>query len=99
MGSGQTIVKGLTAPFFLTWADATQASILVPEREGFLAFQPAGPLLMGIGFIPFRQGHYHRRDDSRTGRTTVDPTYFYQVKKTPFGGALPLSSCGFKFGI
>jgi hypothetical protein len=23
--------------------------------------------------------------------TTVDPTYFYQVKDTPFGGALPLS--------
>ena len=50
-----------------------------------LALQPAGPLLMGIGFIPF---------DKVTGAgkadTTVDPTYFYQVKDTPFGGTLPL---------
>jgi hypothetical protein len=30
------------------------------------------------------------RAASRTD-TTVDPTYFYQVKDTPFGGALPLS--------
>src|SRR5208337_2538707 len=97
----QTIVSGLTAPFFLTWSDATQTSLLVAERDPanritvinvaakssqvavsgvpfrpssvtipapgqmlicsdqvvseaiFLAFQPAGPLLMGIGFIPF----------------------------------------------
>ena len=28
-----TIAKGLTAPFFLTWADAAQDSLLVPQRD------------------------------------------------------------------
>lgn len=49
------------------------------------AFQPAGPLLMGIGFIPF-----DKITPSGKADTTVDPTYFYQVKDTPFGGTLPL---------
>jgi hypothetical protein len=137
-GSRQTIVKGLTAPFFLTWADATQASLLVPERDpanritsinvaaktsqvvasgvpfrpssvaviapgqmlicsdqiieetNFLAFQPAGPLLMGIGFIPFDKVITIAGPLQGLADTTVDPTYFYQVKDTPFGGALPL---------
>jgi len=48
-------------------------------------FQPAGPLLMGIGFIPF-----DKVKPSGLADTTVDPTYFYQVKNTPFGGTLPL---------
>ena len=132
-GARQPLAKGLTAPFFLTWLDAGQTSLLVPQRDPannitminvaaatsqvvasgvpvrpssvavatpgeilicsdqvieqlvLTAFQPAGPLLMGIGFIPF---------DKVTGAgladTTVDPTYFYQVKNTPFGGTLPL---------
>ncbi|HEV2351324.1 MAG TPA: hypothetical protein VG028_15915 [Terriglobia bacterium] len=137
-GSRQTIVKGLTAPFFLTWSDSTQTSILVPERDpanritlinvagksaqvavsgvpfrpssvtvptpgqmlicsdqiieevDFLAFQPAGPLLMGIGFIPFDKVITIVGPTLGLADTTVDPTYFYQVKDTPFGGALPL---------
>jgi hypothetical protein len=48
-------------------------------------FQPAGPLLMGIGFIPF-----DKIKPSGLADTTVDPTYFFQVKDTPFGGTLPL---------
>jgi hypothetical protein len=48
-------------------------------------FQPAGPLLMGIGFIPF-----DKVTSSGLADTTVDPAYFYQVKDTPFGGTLPL---------
>jgi hypothetical protein len=28
-----TIAKGLTAPFFLTWADAAQDSLIVPQRD------------------------------------------------------------------
>src|SRR5262249_29397551 len=100
-GARQTIVKGLTAPFFLTWLDAAQTQLFVPERDpanritlvnvltsssqviisgvptrpssvamtipGELlirsdqvieqaefapGFQPAGPLFMGIGFVP-----------------------------------------------
>src|SRR4029077_16369087 len=52
---------------------------------GIGILQPAGPLLMGIGFIPF-----DKVKPSGLADTTVDPTYFYQVKDTPFGGALPL---------
>ena len=48
-------------------------------------FQPAGPLLMGIGFIPF-----DKVLGTGLADTTSDPTYFYQVKNTPFGGTLPL---------
>lgn len=48
-------------------------------------FQPAGPLLMGVGFVPF---------DKVTGvglaDTTVDPSYFFQVHNVPFAGTLPL---------
>ncbi len=57
----------------------------VIERVDFtpVLFQPAGPLLMGVGFIPFDkvQG---------SGLATTDPGYFYQVTNVPFGGSLPL---------
>lgn len=46
-------------------------------------FQPAGPLLMGIGFIPFDKVQ-------ASGLATTDPGYFYQVTNVPFGGTLPL---------
>jgi hypothetical protein len=49
-------------------------------------FQPTGPLLMGIGNIPFDKVTVAGLAD-----TSVDPTYFYQVKNTPFGGTLPLT--------
>ena len=137
-GSRQTIVKGLTAPFFLRWLDATQSLLLVPERDpanridlinvstktyqiiagGFPARpssvalpgpnqmlvcsdqvidlymlaplpQPSGPLLMGIGFIPF-DNIAQLGPTKGLADTTVNPTYFYQVKNTPFGGTLPL---------
>lgn len=132
-GSRTPMKTGMTAPFFLSWADAAKTSLFVPERDPanritsinvtnfasqvvaasvpvrpssvalsspgtmlicsnaeieqltFLPFQPAGPLLMGIGFIPF-----DKITASGLADTTGDPTYFYQVKNTPFGGALPL---------
>ncbi|HLN90130.1 MAG TPA: hypothetical protein VK253_08695 [Candidatus Binatia bacterium] len=137
-GSKETIVKGLTAPFFLRWLDSTQSLLLVPERDpanridliniaaktsqvvlngvpfrpSSVALpntnqmlvccdqeidiyslsplpQPGGPLLMGIGFIPFDE---IAQTGSQKGRadTTVNQSYFYQVKNTPFGGTLPL---------
>ncbi len=49
-------------------------------------FQPTGPLLMGIGSIPFDKVTVAGLAD-----TSTDPTYFYQVKNTPFGGTLPLT--------
>lgn len=132
-----TIVKGLTAPFFLTWADAAQDALFVPLRDpsnsiisvnitldtsnivasgvplrpssvaiaspgellicsdsvieevAFTPFPLNGPLLMGIGFIPFdkinQAGPFTGMAD-----TSADPSYFYQVKDTPFGGTLPI---------
>ena len=48
-------------------------------------FQPAGPLLMGIGFVPFT-----RVTGAGLADTTVDPSYFFQVHNVPFAGTLPL---------
>jgi len=44
-----------------------------------------GPLLKGIGFVPF-----DRITAAGLANTTVDPTYFYQVANAPFGGTLPV---------
>jgi hypothetical protein len=132
-GIRQTMVTGLTAPFYLTWADAAKTTLLVAERDpanritainatsfthvvvvsgvasrpssvamqnasrlliccdgvvqsfDLLAFSTA-QLLMGIGFIPFDKINAV----SGLANTTVDPTYFYQVSNTPFGGTLPI---------
>jgi hypothetical protein len=51
-------------------------------------YSPAGPVFLGIGFVPFDRittGPFPGYAD-----TTVDPTYFFQVKDAPFGGTLPL---------
>jgi len=63
----------------------------VIEEADFLAFQPAGPLLMGIGFIPFDKVVTTVGPTQGLANTTVDPTYFYQVQNVPFGGALPIT--------
>jgi len=57
----------------------------VIERVDFAPaiFLPAGPLLMGIGFIPFDKVQ-------ASGLATTDPGYFYPVTNVPFGGTLPL---------
>ncbi|MBV8811060.1 MAG: hypothetical protein JO033_20520 [Acidobacteriaceae bacterium] len=55
------------------------------EAINLSPFQAAGPLLMGIGFIPF-----DKVTAAGLADTTVDPSYFYQVKNTPFGGTLPI---------
>jgi hypothetical protein len=48
-------------------------------------FQPAGPLLMGIGFVPS-----DKITAAGLADTTVDPSYFFQVHNVPFAGTLPL---------
>jgi hypothetical protein len=58
---------------------------VIEEIDFSVVLQPAGPLLMGIGFIPF-----DKVKPSGLADTTVDPTYFYQVQNVPFGGTLPL---------
>jgi hypothetical protein len=137
-GTRTTVTKGLTAPFFLTWADAAQDTLLVPQRDpsnsilsvnlalgsstvvaagvpvrpssvalpnptqilicsdsvieevALVAFPVNGPLLMGIGFIPFDRIVQTAGPLLGLADTTVDPSYFYQVKDTPFGGTLPI---------
>lgn len=136
-GSRTSIATHLTAPFFLTWMDTSQTSILLPQRDpansvvlisltagtaqviaSGVAVRPSsvavvspaqllictdqtiesfdfslassGPLLMGIGFIPFDKIIQPAGPTQGLADTTVDPTYFYQVKDTPFGGTLPL---------
>ena len=46
----------------------------------------AGPILLAIGFVPADTTHL----PSGFADTTMDPTYFFQVKDCPFGGTLPL---------
>jgi hypothetical protein len=49
-------------------------------------YSAAGPIFLGIGFVPADAAHL----PNGYADTTVDPTYFYQVKDCPFGGTLPL---------
>jgi len=49
-------------------------------------FTAAGPILLGIGFVPADATHL----PNGYADTTMDPTYFFQVKDCPFGGTLPL---------
>ena len=49
-------------------------------------FTAAGPILLGIGFVPADAVHL----PNGYADTTIDPTYFFQVKDSPFGGTLPL---------
>jgi len=47
-------------------------------------YTAGGPMILGIGFVPV---------DRITGGyadTTGDPTYFFQVKDSPFGGTIPI---------
>jgi hypothetical protein len=49
-------------------------------------FSAAGPIFLGIGFVPADAAHL----PNGYADTTADPTYFFQVKDCPFGGTLPL---------
>ena len=49
-------------------------------------YSAAGPIFLGIGFVPADATHL----PSGYADTTMDPTYFFQVKDCPFGGTLPL---------
>ncbi|MEJ8848500.1 hypothetical protein [Variovorax rhizosphaerae] len=129
-GATTKLATGLVAPFYLTWSDASQNTLLVAERDPanritsialgggtalvvggvparpssvamigtgqmlvcsdqvvekveFTPFVATGPLLMGIGFIPFDKVQ-------ASGLATTDPGYFFPVTNVPFGGTLPL---------
>jgi DNA-binding beta-propeller fold protein YncE len=91
LGGGSSVVASglparpssvaLTAPGrMLVCSDTvvTQVDFLVGVLD------PAGPLLMGIGFVPFD------KIAPATGLATTDPGYFYHVTDAPFGGTLPI---------
>jgi len=91
-GGGSNVVASSVAARPSSVTVSTQGELLICSDSiiteidfGSSIFQPAGPLLMGIGFIPF-----DKVLASGLADTTTDPTYFYQVKNTPFGGTLPL---------
>jgi hypothetical protein len=128
------LAKNLTAPFMLTWTDASQTTLLVAERDpanritsidvaakttklvsgvpvrpsSVAVVNPAlylvcsdqvvdelalsnatqqlnGPLMESIGYVPFDWITAGGLAD-----TSVDPSYFFQAVKVPFGGTLPL---------
>ena len=131
-----TLAKGLTSPFFLTWADAAQDSVLVAQRDpsnsilsvnvtngssqvvaasvptrpssvalpapglmivccdsvveeiSIAGLTVGGPLLMGIGFIPYN--YVSTTPGPLLGTATTPPGSPYQVTNAPFGGALPI---------
>ena len=48
------------------------------------SYSAAGPILLGIGFVPADATHI------TGGYANTDPGYFFQVRDAPFGGTLPL---------
>lgn len=133
-----TLTKGLTAPFFLTWADAAQDSLLVPQRDpsnsilsvnvtsgasspvatgvpfrpssvalpqpglmlicsdsiieevSFVLFSSSGPLLMGIGLIPYDRVNTTLGPLYGMANTSMDVNPPILVTNVPFGGTLPI---------
>ena len=87
--AAHVIVSGVAArPSSVALANPSRMLICCDnqiESVALLPFLANGPLLMGIGFIPF-----DKVQPTGLANTTVDPTYFYQVKNVPFGGTLPL---------
>ena len=88
-----TAIAGPTAfaPYSVAVLSSNQlliASATVVSEVDLIAsvYSAAGPIFLGIGFVPADVMHL----PSGYADTTVDPTYFFQVKDCPFGGTLPL---------
>lgn len=64
----------------------TSANVISEVDLSASLFSAAGPILLGIGFIPADIIHL----PDGFADTTMDPSYFFQVKDCPFGGTLPL---------
>lgn len=88
-----TAIAGPTspAPYSVAVLSSNQlliASATVVSEVDLTAsvYSAAGPIFLGIGFVPADATHL----PNGYADTTVDPTYFFQVKDCPFGGTLPL---------
>jgi len=64
----------------------TSATVIGEVDLTASVFSAAGPILLGIGFVPADATHL----PNGYADTTMDPSYFFQVKDSPFGGTLPL---------
>jgi len=92
-GTAQVIATGVaTRPSSVAVVSTAELLICTDQTVESYDFSLAssGPLLMGIGFVPFDKVVSIPGPNLGLANTTVDPTYFYQVKNTPFGGTLPL---------
>ena len=88
-----TAIAGPTspAPYSVAVLSSNQlliASATVVSEVDLTAsvYSAAGPVFLGIGFVPADIAHL----PNGYADTTMDPTYFFQVKDCPFGGTLPL---------
>jgi hypothetical protein len=88
-----TAIAGPTspAPYSVAGLSSNQlliASATVVSQVDLTAsvYSAAGPVFLGIGFVPADATHL----PNGYADTTMDPTYFFQVKDCPFGGTLPL---------
>ena len=88
-----TAIAGPTspAPYSVAVLSSNQlliASATVVSEVDLTAsvYSAAGPVFLGIGFVPADIMHL----PNGYADTTMDPTYFFQVKDCPFGGTLPL---------
>lgn len=94
-GTSQIIINGVpTRPSSVAVVTAGELLIcsdqVIEEADFGPVLQPAGPLFMGIGFVPFDKVIQILGPNWGLADTTVDPTYFFQVKDVPFGGTLPI---------
>jgi len=88
-----TAIAGPTAPAPYSVAVLSSNQLLVASATVVSevdltasVYSSAGPFFLGIGFVPADATHL----PNGYADTTVDPTYFFQVKDCPFGGTLPL---------
>lgn len=88
-----TAIAGPTspAPYSVAVLSSNQiliASATVVSEVDLTAsvYTAAGPVFLGIGFVPADAAHL----PNGYADTTIDPSYFFQVKDCPFGGTLPI---------
>jgi hypothetical protein len=88
-----TAIAGPTAPIPFSVAVLSSNQLLVVSASVVAevdltasVYSAAGPILLGIGFVPNNAANL----PNGYADTTVNPSYFFQVKDSPFGGTLPL---------
>ena len=64
----------------------TSATVVAEVDLTASVYSAAGPIFLGIGFVPADAAHL----PNGYADTTINPAYFFQVKDCPFGGTLPL---------